>query len=344
MALRLAASTTAAVPHDSLRMLHDRAMANPMAARGGQTALARTAVQCMFMLPSQSDKSWAAGARVRYDDWPATHINQTRFIHNTGNFLTYHRYLTWTYERALREACGYNGTQPYWKWFKYQADPTKNPLMDGSDTSMGGNGAYVEHNGTLAAGIVYLPSGPGGGCIERGPFANLTVNLGPINPAMRGMPAGVPDGTNTHNPRCLRRDLSTHASAPWHTYANLLNVTTGGPVVSSDVSVFQTELQGRPPDTGFRVCTQAATTPSAATTRTNFSSAVDPLFWFHHAMGLHPGPVARGVMGTRLARDASLSYTQRSDVLEMGATGQSRVLEDLLDTMGGTPACYIYEY
>lgn len=221
--------------------------------------------------------------------------------------------------------------------------------MDGSDTSMRGNGAYVEHNGTLAAGLVYLPSGPGGGCIERGPFANLTVNLGPINPAMRGMPSSVPDA-NTYNSRCLRRDLNAHASVQWHTYANLLNVTMG-PVASSNVLLFQTELQGRPPDGFFGVALGRA--PHHRRRQLGQlhvgrgpAVLVPPC---HGRLCLlavaapHPER-AREVMGTRLARDESAGYTQRSDVLEMGATEQNRVLEDLLDTMGGTPTCYVCEY
>ena len=33
-------------------------------------------------------------------------------IHYTGNFLSWHRYYTWLYEEALRNECGYTGTQP----------------------------------------------------------------------------------------------------------------------------------------------------------------------------------------------------------------------------------------
>jgi tyrosinase len=43
----------------------------------------------------------------RYDDFVAQHINQTLSIHGTGNFLTWHRYFTYGYEKALREECGY---------------------------------------------------------------------------------------------------------------------------------------------------------------------------------------------------------------------------------------------
>jgi len=33
-------------------------------------------------------------------------------IFSQGNFLSWHRYYTWAYEQALRNECGYNGTQP----------------------------------------------------------------------------------------------------------------------------------------------------------------------------------------------------------------------------------------
>lgn len=33
-------------------------------------------------------------------------------IHYTGNFLPWHRWFTWSYEKALRDECGYNGYQP----------------------------------------------------------------------------------------------------------------------------------------------------------------------------------------------------------------------------------------
>jgi tyrosinase len=65
------------------------------------------AVKCMFSSPSKSDPAKVPGARNRYDDFVAQHINQTMSIHGTGNFLTWHRYFVWGYEKALREECGY---------------------------------------------------------------------------------------------------------------------------------------------------------------------------------------------------------------------------------------------
>lgn len=40
------------------------------------------AVKCLFDLPSVS-RDFAEGARTRHDDFVATHINQTRQIHQT---------------------------------------------------------------------------------------------------------------------------------------------------------------------------------------------------------------------------------------------------------------------
>jgi tyrosinase len=92
-------------------------------------------------------------------------------IHGTGNFLSWHRYFVHGYEKALREECGYKGSQPYWNWFTYQDDLRKSPVFDGSATSMGGDGYFVQHNGSVAGGgRIYQPSGNGGGCIKDGPF------------------------------------------------------------------------------------------------------------------------------------------------------------------------------
>lgn len=65
----------------------------------------------------------------------------------------------------------------YWNWFYKPDDPYTNPLFDGSDTSMGSDGAYMEHNGTLASqGNLFVPSGKGGGCVKSGPLKS-TLSL-----------------------------------------------------------------------------------------------------------------------------------------------------------------------
>jgi tyrosinase len=62
--------------------------------------------------PSRFDQTLYSGAKTRYDDFVAVHINQTLSIHGTGNFLSWHRYYVWTFEKALRNECGYTGYQP----------------------------------------------------------------------------------------------------------------------------------------------------------------------------------------------------------------------------------------
>ncbi|KXJ85556.1 hypothetical protein Micbo1qcDRAFT_127787 [Microdochium bolleyi] len=304
------------------------------------------AVQCMFTKPSTVSKDWAAGARVRYDDFAAIHINKTLGIHGTGNFLTWHRYHNWLYEKALREDCGYRGAQPYWNWFKYQDRLMENPLFDGSNLSMGGQGEYFEHNGTLAAGVVYVPSGTGGGCVQGGFIQDVKISLGPIRPAMRGMSDPVKD-TNVYNPRCLRRDLNQYAAVKWHTYENLLDIVTGPH--SGDIVTFQDEFQGRPPD-GFLGLHSGGHHVIGGDNSDNYSSVVDPLFHFHHAMvdyvywlwqALHP-ELADQVGGTVKARSPELGYTKRTDVLDLGEVAPNLKIEETLDTLAG-PYCYIYE-
>lgn len=69
------------------------------------------AVRCLQTLPALSGAS-VPGAKSRYDDFVAVHMDGSgaeRTIHNTGNFLTWHRYFLWAYEEALRNECNYSG-------------------------------------------------------------------------------------------------------------------------------------------------------------------------------------------------------------------------------------------
>ncbi|TQN63790.1 Tyrosinase-like protein orsC, partial [Colletotrichum shisoi] len=193
--------------------------------------------------PSKLRGDFAPGARNRYDDFVAAHINQTLSIHATGNFLTWHRHYVWAYENALREECGYDGYQPYWNWLTYRDDPSKAPMFDGSDTSLSGDGTFRAHNGSVAArGGVWIPSGNGGGCVTSGPFANMTVHLGPVRPGIDGLPVN-PGGSFAYNPRCLSRDISAWTSKKWMNPSDVLNLTIGA--AAKNVLSFQDELQGR---------------------------------------------------------------------------------------------------
>ncbi|EMC99557.1 hypothetical protein BAUCODRAFT_29922 [Baudoinia panamericana UAMH 10762] len=202
------------------------------------------AVLCLQSKPSKSG-SLAPGAKSRYDDFVATHINQTLSIHGTGNFLSWHRYFLWTYEQALRNECGYTGYQPYLNWPKYALDILNAPVFDGSSTSISGNGAYKDEPGvgvpSNSQPFITIPHGSGGGCVTSGPFKNMSVNLGPVAPAFSdATPNPAPNGLG-YNPRCLRRDISSYAAT-----TNLQDVNVTDLITQNDnILDFQNNMQGQ---------------------------------------------------------------------------------------------------
>jgi tyrosinase len=164
---------------------------------------------------------------------------QTTKVHGTGSFFAWHRHLVWLYETALREECGYSGYQPYWDWSKYAEKPlSANPLIDGSKTSMSGNGRYISgRNGTLQPfpipvdnpPALYCPPGTGGGYVYSGPFANWSLHLGPVvnNVVRNGQkvnPNPRKDGLG-YNPRRLIRDFNNTLLRD-NTYSLVTNMLT----------------------------------------------------------------------------------------------------------------------
>jgi tyrosinase len=85
------------------------------------------AVKCLMSKPARTSATLVPGARSRYDDFVALHINQTLTIHADGYFLAWHRYFIYTFEQALRNECGYDGYLPYWNWGKSSQDPINSP-------------------------------------------------------------------------------------------------------------------------------------------------------------------------------------------------------------------------
>ncbi|KAJ8068053.1 hypothetical protein OCU04_003632 [Sclerotinia nivalis] len=203
------------------------------------------AALCLQSKESITPPELVPGARSRYDDFVATHMNQTYIIHGTGNFLAWHRYYINTYEKALREECGYEGYQPYWNWGRYADDPIHSPLFDGSPTSMSGNGLYYNHTGIPVAGAPppfdIIPPGVGGGCVTTGPFKNMTVHLGTLFGTISGTPVNPQADGFGYNPRCLRRDVNVHSAAV--TKTNYTHDLITNPS-NADIYWFQTVMQG----------------------------------------------------------------------------------------------------
>ncbi|KAH5276015.1 hypothetical protein HBI71_036640 [Parastagonospora nodorum] len=130
------------------------------------------------------------GTVNRFDEFQAVHKEQTPYIHIVGQFLLWHRYFLATYEKALKDECGWTLGQPfsklfcrYWDW-SLDAEPlneTSARIFDSAifnpDTGFGGNGypkvAPPEMNPQNLTGNT------GGGCVMNGPFAppNFMLNL-----------------------------------------------------------------------------------------------------------------------------------------------------------------------
>ncbi|CAO2649725.1 Nn.00g010170.m01.CDS01 [Neocucurbitaria sp. VM-36] len=311
------------------------------------------AVNCLAKKSAKTPAGIAAGAKNRYDDFVATHINQTLAIHGTGNFLTWHRYFTWAYEQVLRNECGYKGYQPYYNWPWWANDPVKSPTFDGSATSMSGDGAFVAgRNNTCipspdACGIS-LPPGNGGGCVKSGPFKSWSVNLGPVAPVLTDIKPN-PELTGLgYNPRCLRRDISKAASQGWTKDSDVASLIKN----SKDFLTFTNTMQGDFPNGFLGVHTGGHFTIGGDPGGDLFASPGDPAFFLHHAMidrtywTWQNQDVANrlyALAGTITINNQPPSRnTTLDDIISLGYVGVPDVtIRDASSTIGG-PFCYIY--
>jgi tyrosinase len=320
------------------------------------------AVKCLMSKPALTPGSLAPGAKTRFDDFVSTHINQTMAIHYTGNFLVWHRYYTWVYEKALQVECGYTGTQPYWNWGLTAITGLEtSPHFDGSDTSLSGNGVVIPNQPDLILGVSaglppqILPPGTGGGCVTSGPFVNYTVNMGP---AMLDVPGGIiisnPAGPFAYNPRCFKRDLTTAINRMFANASSILNTI----LPPQNIADFQMKLQGVPGSGDIGIHGGGHFSLGGDPGRDFFISPGDPAFYLHHAMidrvwwiwqQLSPSTRAQGstaVAGTRtFLNNPPSDPTSIEDIIEFdfaGSTfGPPRKIKDLLSTTSG-PFCYAY--
>ena len=123
-------------------------------------------------------------------------------MHNTANFLGWHRYYMWQYEKTLKEECGFKGTLPYYDWARWADDPLASPLFDGSETSISGNGApYPQRANQTVLGVGPMLLHPLTGLVPQGGHVRCTGNvLGACS--MKGCSCSV-QCCNT--PGCQRR-------------------------------------------------------------------------------------------------------------------------------------------
>ncbi|KAF2163713.1 hypothetical protein M409DRAFT_68307 [Zasmidium cellare ATCC 36951] len=309
------------------------------------------AILCLMEKPSISG-DLAPGARSRYDDFLAIHINQTGSIHGTGSFLSWHRYFTFTYEQALRDECGYTGYQPYLNWPKYALDLYNAPVFDGSDTSMSGNGCYRKYNGTNIPSndkpFIVLPPGEAGGCVESGPFKDMQVRLGPVAPAVNDAPPNPQKDGLGYNPRCLRRDMSAYAAERWNTDQNVTDLI----LQSNNIFTFQNTMQGDFPKGFLGVHTSGHFFVGSDPGGDLFSSPGDPYFFLHHAQidrcwwiwqNIDPWHRIEVIAGTHTVNnDPPSANATLDDIIDLGVNAPGIAIRDAVSTLEG-PFCYIYE-
>lgn len=298
------------------------------------------AVLCLIQKPSKLNPTNYPGAKSRYDDFVAVHIKNSLTIHGTGNFLSWHRYYTWAYEQSLRNECGYNGTQPYWDWGRWASSPETSPIFDGSDTSMSGQGIKTTHSSN---GL--KPAGQGGGCIEKGPFKDMKVNLGP----MAAMPDTTPpknprsDGFG-YNPRCIKRDISNYLTSRDATTAKIAALITG----SANINAFQTTMQS-----GNGVHSGGHFTVSGDPGSDFYVSPGDPAFWLHHGMidrtwyiwQTQDFPNRQQVIAGGTSMYGGGKAQSLEDVVDLDVVnidGKKWKIKELVSTVDG-PFCYVYE-
>ncbi|KAI1082084.1 hypothetical protein F5B20DRAFT_46851 [Whalleya microplaca] len=295
------------------------------------------AVQCL-MEEQPNVYENVTGPKSMFDSFGVLHYKMTPSVHNSAYFLLFHRLYIWTYEEKLRTLCGYTGAFPYWEWGLDAGSVEESPIFDGTETSMGSNGAKVNATGTS-----FFPAGSGGGCVQEGPFQNYTVNFGPNTAADPLAP----------NPRCLKRDLNTQICARWATLRN----TTETILESPDVELFQANIQG-----DFRY-PESRKWGMAVHGGGHFSIAGDPGgdFWFsplEPVFYLHHGQIDRmyfiwqnleweqrqTMAGTITMMDMPKSRNGTlDDTLDITPVGEVYAYRELLDTVGGSPFCFVYE-
>ncbi|KAL2130634.1 hypothetical protein VTI74DRAFT_6135 [Chaetomium olivicolor] len=316
------------------------------------------AVKCLQRLPARTPAEVAPGAKSRFDDFVVTHIQQTLSIHYSGIFQPWHRWFVYQYEKALRDECGYTGYQPYWDWPLYARAPQDSPLFNGDDYSLGGNGEYIPHDGpviTPPPGVggdaIPLPAGLGGGFVTTGPFANMTVNLGPVGGLADTAPG--PLGGLGYNPRGLKRDIGPAMNMRYANYTTILKLLT-----QPDIDKFRTVSEGVPYTVEIGPHGGVHYTIGGDPGGDLFTSPADPAFWVHHAqmdrMWATWQALGLGVFGQRFTDLGKGPYAHRTwennppsglaeltDVIDMGYAAPSTTIANVMSTTGGD-LCYFY--
>lgn len=303
-------------------------------------------IQCIQSKPSNLDRNQFPAAVNRYQDYSTIHVSQTNKVHLSGFFLTWHRYYLYLFEKDMRQNCGYRGRFPYWD-FSVPGDITKDPIFDGSDTSLSGNGAP---NGTAPIALgpsLVIPHGSGGGCVTSGPFKNWMPTLDFISPLSLVSGQPLPQSAYDYKPQCLVRDLNQYVKDTYETAA----------LVSKTVqsrSAAELELNFNSVIGGSSLGVHSGGHFSVGGFMSSIHVSVqDPSWWALHTMIDHVytswqirnPDIATQLFGTQTANNAPPSPNVTLDTIEPGwgyFESAAIPVRNLINTKGG-PFCYQYD-
>ncbi|WEW61215.1 tyrosinase superfamily protein [Emydomyces testavorans] len=307
------------------------------------------AVYCLQEKPSLIDEKIVPGAKTLFDTFTTLHINQTQTIHNN----------------TLREECGFEGMHPYWEWGYDVYDPDSSAIMDGSDYSLGSNGAPLAgRNDTWTLwppppfeptkeNTNVFPAGTGGGCVHSGPFSNMTVHFGPISRAAdRHL-----ERMFQYRPHCLIRDVNPFIGQHYVAF----NWTVWAIEESIDAMGFQARITGdRRQGHGDYPLNKFASHGGGhyfgggmnGAFSDFYASPQDPLFFPHHGQIDRMWTIWQwlDIEKRRNALHGTLTYENLppsrngtlEDIIDLTPIADPIQVRELMDVIDG-PFCYFYE-
>ena len=222
----------------------------------------------------------------------------------------------------------------YWDWTLDAQIIEASPLFDGSDSSMSGNG------------IDYHPCWHGRGCVNTGPFANITLAFGQVsqdvNPELRNNPHNL-----DYKPRCLRRDLSPRVAD-----SNLAADNVRALLSSPNITVFN-QLMNAGATRAVLGVHRSGHLSVGADKSDFYSSPGDPIFYLHHTQidrlwtqwqQLEPKTRQYTLSGTgTLASYPPSPNFRLRDTINLGKLSPQgpRPIRNFMSTVRG-PFCYRY--
>ncbi|KAE8374837.1 hypothetical protein BDV26DRAFT_295598 [Aspergillus bertholletiae] len=310
------------------------------------------AVQCLQSIPttlSADLRQIYPGVHTRYDEFQATHINLTKVIHLTADFLAWHRYFIHTFEQDLQSKCQYTGSLPYWDWGLDAEEPQLSVLFNGDPYSMGSNGRLIPNRGPAYWPAIheYFPEGTGGGCVYEGPFSNHTVNMGPVDGAGQ-IPVSYPF---EYHPHCLQRDINPAVTRSAVTFRHITELILSYDTIDWFQGVMQRDPRFSVPSVPYGVH-RGGHVGVGMVMGDAAASPGDPMFYLHHAQidrvwtiwqGLDPEKRRHAIWGTHTILDTPPTANMTLDeMIGFGFVAEPVLFRDLMDTLDG-PFCYYYQ-